>query len=154
MTVKDLFRELIELRKAIERTYGLSPEPETLLKILKLRELLKKDVSVRRALKDVGLGWKNFYKYAPIIYMDLELFIPLPKEFIRDYSILGIDLDQLRLALNEVAKYVALDVARKQLLKGKRRRSRFGRKWLELAQNLLKVWIHEISTRFIEQTYL
>ena len=37
MTVKDLFRELVELRKTIERMYGLSPELETLLKILKLQ---------------------------------------------------------------------------------------------------------------------
>ena len=34
---KDLFRELVEFRKAIERTYGLSPEPETLIKILGLQ---------------------------------------------------------------------------------------------------------------------
>ena len=150
MSAKDLFRELVELRKAIEETYGLSPEPETLLKILRLQKLLKKGFSVRKALKNAGLGWKNYYKYAPIIYMDPELPIPLPKGFIRDYSILRIDLDQLRIALNEVAKYVALDVVRKQLLRGKIKRSEFGRKWLELAQDLLKAWIHEISIQLIE----
>jgi len=150
VSAKDLFRELVELRKAIEETYGLSPEPETLLKILRLQKLLKKGFSVRKALKNAGLGWKNYYKYAPIIYMDPELHKPLPKGFIRDYSILRIDLDQLRIALNEVAKYVALDVVRKQLLRGKIKRSEFGRKWLELAQDLLKAWIHEISIQLIE----
>lgn len=152
--VEDSFKEIVKLRKAIERVHGLSPKSETLLKILKLQELLKRGLSVRRALKALGLGWKNYYKYAPIIYMDPELPIPLPKEFIRDYSILGIDLDQLRVALNEVTKYTALDIMRKQLLKGKIKRSGFGRKWLELAQDLLKVWIHEISTQLIEQTRL
>ena len=70
--------------------------------------------------------------------MDPELLIPLPKGFIRDYSILRIDLDQLRLALNEVAKYVALNIVKKQILVDKIRRSEFGKKWLELAQNMLK----------------
>jgi len=40
------------------------------------------------------------------------------------------------------------------LLKGKIKRSGFERKWLELAQDLLKAWIHEISTQLIEQTRL
>ena len=104
---KDLFRELVEFRKALERTYGLSPEPETLPKILRLQGLLNKGLSVRRALKATGLGWRNYFKYAPTIYMDPELPISLSKGFIRDYSILGTDLDQLRIALNEVAKYTA-----------------------------------------------
>ena len=105
VTVKDMFRELVGLRKAIERTYGFSPELET--------------------FKAVGLGWKNCYKYSPVIYMNSELPIPLPKRFIRDYSILGIDMGQLRVALNKVAKYAALDIAWKQLLRGKVRRSEF-----------------------------
>jgi len=70
MVAEDLFRELVGLGKAIERTYGLSPELERLLKILRLQEFLKMGLSVRRALKAIGLGWKNYYKYAPIIYMD------------------------------------------------------------------------------------
>ena len=61
----------------------------------------------------MDLGWKNYYKYAPIIYMDPELLIPLPKGFIGNYGILGIDLDQLRVALNDVAKYATLDVVGK-----------------------------------------
>jgi len=142
---KDLFRELVEFRKALERTYGLSPEPETLLKILRLQGLLKKGLSVRRALKAMGLGWRNYFKYAPTIYMDPELPISLSKGFIRDYSILGTDLNQLRIALNEVTKYTALDIVKKQLLKGKIRRSTLGRKWLELTQNLLKAWIYETA---------
>lgn len=56
VTVKDLFRGLVELRKAIERMYGLSLEPETLLKILRLHELLRKGFSVRKALRAVVLG--------------------------------------------------------------------------------------------------
>ena len=109
---------------------------------------------MREALKAVGLGQKNYYKYAPIIYMDPELLIPLPKGFIRDYSILRIDLEQLRMVLDEVAEYKALNIVKKQLLRGKIRRSEFGRKWLELAQDLLKAWIHEISIQLIEQIHL
>ena len=45
-----MLKELVELKKAIERMYGLSPEPETLLEILKLQEFLKKDLSVLRIL--------------------------------------------------------------------------------------------------------
>ena len=100
---------------------------------------------MRKALKAVVLEWRNHYKYAPVIHMDPELHIPLPKGFIRDYSILGIDLDQLRAVLNEVAKYAALDIVKRQLLRGKIRRSEFGRRWLELAQDLSETWIHEIS---------
>ena len=55
MANEELFRGLAELRKVIERTYGLSPEPKILLKILRLREFLKKEFSVRKALKTVGL---------------------------------------------------------------------------------------------------
>jgi len=111
--IEDLFKKLVELRKAIERIYGLSPELETLLKILKLQKLLKKGLSIRRALKSVDLGWRNYYKYAPIIYMDPELLILLSRGFIRDYGILGIDLDRLRMALDEVTKYTALDIVKK-----------------------------------------
>jgi len=86
-----------------------------------------------------------------MIYMNPELLIPLPKGFIRDYSILGIDLNQLRVVLDGVAKYVALDMVKKHILKGKIKRNEFGRKLLELAQDLLKVWIHEFSIQLIEQ---
>ena len=44
MVNEELSRGLAELRRAVERVYGLSPEPETLLKILELQELLKKGV--------------------------------------------------------------------------------------------------------------
>ena len=65
------------MTKTIERVYGLSPESMALLKILMPRKLLKKGLSVRRALKIVGLGWKNYYKYVPVIYMDPELPISI-----------------------------------------------------------------------------
>jgi len=58
--------------------------------------------------------------------MDPELFIPLPKGFVRNYRILEIDLDQLRMVLNEVIKYIALDIARRQILKGRIKGSKFG----------------------------
>ena len=129
-------------------------EPETLLKILELQELLRKVFSVHKTFKAVSLGWRNYYKYAPIIYMDPKLLTPLPKGFIGDYNILGIDLDQLRIVPGGVAKYIALDIVSKQLPRGKIRRSELGRKWLELAQDLLKAWIHEISIQLIEQSHL
>ena len=84
---------------------AFSPELETLLKILKLQGFLKKDLSVRRALKSVGLEWRNYFKYAQQLYMDPELpSITTQGGSIRDHSILGIDLDQLRFVLNEVVK--------------------------------------------------
>jgi len=85
--------------------------------------------------------------------MDLELLTLIPRVFIKDYRILGIDLNQLRVVLNEVAKYTALDMVRKHLLTGKVKRGEFGRKWLELAQDLLKARIHVNRDMLKSQRY-
>ena len=61
-------------------------------------------------------------------------------------------MEQLRISLNEVAKYIALDTVRGLVLRGRIKRSEFGEKWLELPQDLLKAWIHEISIQLIEQS--
>jgi hypothetical protein len=54
-----------------------------------------------------SIGWKNYYKYVPIVYMDLRLSISVPKTFLRDCMMLGISretLEQVRTAVDVVAK--------------------------------------------------
>jgi hypothetical protein len=150
----ELFRRLQELRRSIENVLGLSPSMETLLKIIELQEMLRKGVSLRRAVEAVGMGWKNYYKYAPVIYSDPELLIPLPKTFLRDCAVTGLGLgfvEQLRLALNEVAKHAAWVRVREMLARGAIKRSGLGKAWLETAQELAKRWIHEAVESTLEQ---
>jgi hypothetical protein len=151
---EELFKKLQELRRSIENVLGLSPSMETLLKIMELQELLRKGVSLRRAVEAVGMGWKNYYKYAPVIYSDPELLIPLPKMFLRDHAVTGLGLEfveQLRLALNEVAKHAAWVRVRELLIRGAIKRGELGRTWLETAQELAKRWIHEAVESALEQ---
>jgi hypothetical protein len=71
---------------AWERLFGIRPSVKTIIKIMKIRELLKQGVSLREAVHSVGLGWKSFYKYAPLIYLnDPDLLIPIPKHFLKEY---------------------------------------------------------------------
>jgi hypothetical protein len=131
-----------------ERLFGIRPSVETVIKIMKVKELLKRGATLREAIRSVGLGWKSFYKYAPLIYLDNpNLLIFIPKQFLKQYTrILSYDtLTQTRVALNEVAKYVALELTWKLYRKGKVRPDEFGKKWYTLAQDMLKAWIHELA---------
>jgi len=131
-----------------ERLFGIRPSVETVVKIMKVKELLKRGATLREAIRSVGLGWKSFYKYAPLIYLDNpNLLIFMPKQFLKQYThILSYDtLTQTRVVLNEVAKYAALELVWKLYRKGKVRPDEFGEKWYTLAQDLLKAWIHELA---------
>jgi len=48
----------------------LNPSPETVRKIGLVRKLLKDGKPLYRAIREAKLGWKNYYKYAPLIYDD------------------------------------------------------------------------------------
>jgi len=65
-------------------------------------------LSLRESIRRVGLGWKNYYKYAPLAYSDPEVLIPIPKMYLNYYTRLTIGITsellwQLRLVLNGVA---------------------------------------------------
>ena len=80
--------------------------------------------------------------------------ISVSMAFLRDGMVMELQtgpLEQLRLALNEVAKYVALELVGKLYLRGKIERAELGWKWLEMAQDLAKAWIREIVMSLIMQ---
>lgn len=59
---------------------------------------------MRNAIKAVKLGWKNYYKYAPVIYMDPGVVVPVPKTFLRDHMVMELSADSLerpRLVVSE-----------------------------------------------------
>jgi hypothetical protein len=145
---------LHRLREAIEGLLSYRPGLETLVKILRLQELLRKGLPLYRAVKDAGIGWKNYYKYAPAVYMDPGLLIPVPKSFLRDRMVLGVSgetLEQLRIAVNEVAKHAAWQVTRKRLLRGIIKRSQLGKEWLETAKHIVMAWIDEVVKDLISR---
>jgi hypothetical protein len=143
-------QQLTYIHKIIEtweRLFGVKPSAETIVKIVKVRELLKQGISLRKAIRGTSLGWKSFYKYASLIYLDEpDLLIPIPKGFLKQYiHIVNFDtLTQIRVVLNEVVKYAALELTWKLYRKDRIKPDEFGKKWYELAQNLLKTWIHEL----------
>jgi|GEM_PF-4646798 len=81
------------------------------------------------------------------VLSDLDLLIPIPKGFLKQYThVLSYDaLTQAKVVLNEVAKHAALELTGKLYRKGKVKPDEFGKKWYKLAQNLLKTWIHELA---------
>jgi hypothetical protein len=145
----EVVRRLIyDLIDAWERLFGIRPSVETVIKIMKVEELLKRGATLREAIRSAGLGWKSFYKYSPLIYLNNpDLLIPIPKSFLKQYMhVLSYDtLTQARVVLNEVAKYAALELTWKLYRKGKVKTDEFGKKWYTLAQDLLKTWIHELA---------
>jgi hypothetical protein len=144
-----VIRKLVyDLVDTWERLFGIRPSVETVIKIAKVEELLKRGATLREAIRSAGLGWKSFYKYAPLIYLeDPDLLIPIPKRFLREYThVMSFDtLVQIRAVLDEVAKYAALELTWKLYRKGKVKPDEFGKKWYTLAQDLLKTWIHELT---------
>ncbi|WP_440060000.1 hypothetical protein ACSU1N_02265 [Thermogladius sp. 4427co] len=142
-----------ERREALLRAFGLSPSRETLVKILKLQSLLERGATLRGAIRRVGLGWKNYYKYAPVIYMSPRLLVPISKSYLRVHAVhFGWELvERIRLAVNEVVKDAVLEMA-KRLLKGKIKHRDLGKRWLRVAQDLVKAWMHEVFVSLVEQT--
>lgn len=70
-------------------------------------------------MRATSLGWKSYYECAPSIYLDPRLLIPIPRRFVRDHNILGMDVKEQRMTLNEVAKYVVLKLIFNALAKKK-----------------------------------
>jgi hypothetical protein len=154
--VRRLIYDVYDVFDTWERLFGIRPSVETVIKIMKVKELLKRGATLREAIRSVGLGWKSFYKYAPLIYLDNpNLLIFIPKQFLKQYThILSYDtLTQTRVVLNEVAKYAALELAWKLYRKGKVKPDKFGKKWYTLAQDLLKAWIDELATSLAEDIF-
>jgi hypothetical protein len=148
--------ELWRLSDAVEGLLGYRPRLETLAKILRLQKLLREGLPLHKAIKAAGIGWKNYYKYAPAVYMDPGLPIPVPKTFLRDHMMLGVSretLEQLRIAVNEVAKHAAWQITRKRLMRGAIRRSQLGKEWLETAKYLVMVWLDEAVKSLILESY-
>jgi hypothetical protein len=125
--------------------------PETRREIALVQELLREGAPIREALKRAGLGWKNYYKYAPLIYDDPEILIPLRKRFLGDYWCKGVPVEQLRLAFNEVAKHVAEMLVRREVARGSNPEAlrNPGKLWLSLSRGLQKKWIREIWLDFL-----
>jgi hypothetical protein len=90
----------------------LNPSPETVRKIGLVKKLLKDGKPLYRAIREAKLGWKNYYKYAPLIYDDPNIPIPIPKTILRDYKYRGIDVEGIRVVLDGVAKHVATKLIR------------------------------------------
>ena len=146
-------RFIYDVIKAWERLFGTRPSVETMIKIMKVKELLKRGATLREAIRSVGLGWKSFYKYAPLIYLeDPDLLIPIPKRFLKEYTrVMSFDtLVQIRAVLDEIAKYVALELTWRLYRIGRVKPDEFGKKWYTLAQDLMKAWIYELATGLIE----
>jgi hypothetical protein len=124
----------------------LRPMPETLKKISVVRKLLREGVPIYKAVREAKLGWKNFYKYAPLIYDDPEIFVPLPKGFIRECEYRGMNVEDLRIVLDCVAKYEASEIIGRALARGKplEVRRKPGEHWLRVCKELEMNWIHEL----------
>jgi hypothetical protein len=97
----------------------LNPSPETVRKIGLVKKLLKDGKPLYRAIREAKLGWKNYYKYAPLIYGDPDVSVSLPKTALRDYRYRGIDVEGIRVVLDCVAKHEATKLI-KDILAGRR----------------------------------
>jgi len=62
-------RLIYDLVDTWERLFGVRPSVGTVIKIMKVEELLKRGATLREAIRSAGLGWKSFYKYAPLMYL-------------------------------------------------------------------------------------
>jgi hypothetical protein len=129
----------------------LNPSPETVRKIGLVKKLLKDGKPLHRAIREAKLGWKNYYKYAPLIYDDPDIPVPLLKTTLRDYRCRGIDVEGVRIVLDCVAKHIATKLIR-DVLAGRRGKEDVrqklkrnpGRHWLQLCKYLQMKWIHEL----------
>jgi len=129
---------------------ALNPSDRVVRKIILVKRLLKKGMPLYKAIRKAGLGWKNYYKYAPLIYDDPEILVPLPKTILKDYKY-RIDVESIRIVLDGVAKLVAAKLVR-DVLSGKREKKELWRKvkenpgkhWLRLCRDLQLVWMHEL----------
>jgi hypothetical protein len=79
-------RLIYDVVGAWERLFGIRPSVKTMIKIMKVEELLKRGATPGGLSAALALG-KSFYKYAPLIYLgNPDLSIPIPKHFLRQYT--------------------------------------------------------------------
>jgi hypothetical protein len=124
--------KLERLRREYRGLFGVEPSRETLLKIATLQDLIRRGLSLRESIRRVRLGWKNYYKYAPLVYSDPEVLIPVSEKYLNYYTrpTIGITSEllwQLRLVLNGVAWQGAWDIILPKLAEGKIRGGEAGR---------------------------
>jgi ACT domain-containing protein len=100
----------IELFKLV-----LNPSPEVARKVSLVKRLLKESKPLYKAIREAGLGWKNYYKYAPLIYDDPEILVPLPKIILKEYIYRQIDVKSIRAVLDCVTKHACSQVHKEYL---------------------------------------
>jgi hypothetical protein len=129
----------------------LNPSPEVVRKIGLVRRLLREGEPLYRAVREARFGWKNYYKYAPLIYCDPGILVPLPKTILKEYRYRGIDVEGIRVVLDSVAKHTVAELIR-DVLMGRRGGEEIrrmvkknpGKHWLQICRELELKWIHEL----------
>jgi hypothetical protein len=135
----------------------LNPSPKVAREIGLVKRLLKEGEPLYKAVRKAGLGWKNYYKYAPLIYDDPEILVPLPKTFLKEYKYRNIDVEGIRIVLDNVAKHATAKLIR-DILVGRRGKEETrqkikknpGKHWLQLCKDLQLKWIHELCSFIFE----
>jgi len=168
------YSEVLEV-KVLAETLGFNVSDLTARKIARLRELLRKGLTLRKAQERLrkefegGLGWKNIEKYKLLIYLDPEIPIPIPRSYLRQYIRVfgwpsvrqaGMSIpwlnpsEQLVLILSEVAKYLALKITLARFMSGKIPQSELSKSWFRSCQDLVMMWIDEIAKSLLEELRL
>ena len=135
----------------------LNPSPRVAREIGLVKRLLKEGRPLYKAVRKAGLGWKNYYKYASLIYDDPEILVPLPKTFLKEYKYRNIDVEGIRIVLDIVAKHATAKLIR-DILSGRRGKEETrreikknpGKHWLQLCKDLQLKWIHELCSFIFE----
>ena len=112
---------------------------ETRRKLERVRELLKRGYAVRRALGEVGLGWKSYYKYEDYIYSDGTVPPPrrLPTIRFGPYKISRETYRILRDIAEHEAQYLVMRKWRRPVKPG-------DKEVRQLTKDLLNRWLFEL----------
>ena len=97
----------------------LNPSARVAEEIGLVKRLLKEGGPLYKAVRKAGLGWKNYCKYAPLVYDDPEILVPLPKTILKEYKYRNIDVEGIRIVLDIVAKHATAKLIR-DILVGRR----------------------------------
>ncbi|MBC7107298.1 MAG: hypothetical protein H5T41_00655 [Methanomassiliicoccales archaeon] len=138
--------ELEELKSMLE------PSEETQRKIAELKKLLGNGVPVYKAVAKVKLGWKNYYKYAPLIYDDISLEPMKPKKWVRSIEMRALKVEELEPIIEDLAKKysasIVLDILRQRRKVSKETAKQVfenpGREWIKICCDLEIKWMYEI----------
>lgn len=130
----------------------LRPSEETQRKIAELKKLLEDRIPVHKAVAMARLGWKNYYKYAPLIYDYISLEPARPKEKMRDIKMRALGTEELAPALEVPAKKISakniMDVMRGRKKVDKEEAKPVfenpGREWLGICWELQIKWMYEL----------